>query len=253
MRSLSSQFAKILFGFLLLPAFASANDVIFTTVFYDDGGQVYVGLKKGEGDSAESQVITFPYPLGDRIQIPLPEEIKNRDVVGLIPEKNKLFVLTHSSRSAKDGPMLHVFDKDQNKWKKIGQAVCPVFQKVTLTSRGMTFSCENGTRKTRKGIQTNMIGKTINYTGGERLFRNGVWRFPEFMWRYKGVTLLLEGPAPAWDRLRIKAAEGERVLKAEDFFQLPAPPHIENAAPPAPSPAAPGTPADSSAAPHGES
>lgn len=240
MRSLSSQFFKIFTGLLLLPAFAAANDVTFTTVFYDDGGQVYVGLKKGSDEHAESQVITFPYPLGDRTQIPLPEEIKNRDVVGLIPEKNKLFVLTHSARTEKDGPMLHVFDKDQNKWKKVGQVACPSFTKVKLSSRGMQFSCEAGTRKTRKGPKSIMVQKTINY-GSDRLFRNGTWRFPEFMWRYKGVLLTLEGPAPAWDKLRIKAAEGERLLKAEDFFQLPAPP-VEQAAP-----APPAAPAEASA------
>ena len=220
-----------------------ANDVTFTTVFYDDGGQVYVGLKKGSDENAESQVITFPYPLGDRTQIPLPDEIKNRDVVGLIPEKNKLFVLTHSSRTEKDGPMLHVFDKDQNKWKKVGQVACPSFTKVKLTSRGMTFSCEAGVRKTRKGPKSIMVQKTIHY-GSDRLYRNGTWRFPEFMWRYKGVLLTLEGPAPAWDKLRIKAAEGERLMKAEDFFQLPEPP-VEQVAP------APAAPSDATAT-HGE-
>lgn len=222
---------KIL-GFLLLalPRLAAAEDVNFTTVFYDDGGQVYVGLRKGTGDTAESQVITFPYPMGDRTQIPLPEEIRNRDVVGLIPEKQKLFVLTHSSKTAKDGPMLHVFDKDHNKWKKVGSVTCPSFTKVKLSSRGMTFSCEAGSYKTRKGMKTHMVNKTIAY-GADRLFRNGVWRFPEFMWRYKGVLLTLEGPAPDWDKLRIKAAEGEKLLKASDLFQLPAPPAADHIAP----------------------
>lgn len=224
---------------------ASAEEVIFTTVFYDDGGQVYVGLKKGSGETAESQVLTFPYPMGDRIQIPLPEEIKGRDVVGLIPEKNKLFVLTHGATSAKDGPMLHVFDKDHNKWKKVGKVECPSFTKVKLDSRGMTFSCEVGTRKTRKGTKSVMASKTIRY-GADRLFRNGVWRFPEFMWRYKGVTLLLEGPAPAWDKLRIKAAEGERIIHANELFQLPAPPSAEQIAPATPAKAPEEAPATES-------
>jgi hypothetical protein len=221
---------KFVFATLFLPLLALADGTTFTTVFYDDGGQVYVGLKNGKGDEGRAQIITFPYPMGDRTQIPLPDEIVHRDVIGLIPEKDKLFVLTANGGGAKDGPMLHVFDKERNTWKKVGKIECASFTKVTLSSHGMKFSCETGVRKTRKGPKSIMTPKTIAY-GSDRLFRNGVWRFPEFMWRYKGVLLTLEGPAPDWDKLRIKAAEGERLLNADDLFQLPAPPKASEIAP----------------------
>ena len=222
---------SILWLALTPPTFAS--DAIFTTVFYDDGGIVYVGLKKEEGGKSESQVITFPFQGGARTRIPLPEEITNRDVIGLIPEKQKVFVLTHGSSSEKDGPMLHVFDNEKHTWKKLGQLACPAFTKAKLTSRSMTFYCETGAVKTRRGRKRQgVVAKTISYKG-ERLYRSGTWRFPEFMLRYKQVTLLLEGNAPTWDRLRLKSADGDRVLHANEVFQLPAP---------APAPAAPASP-----------
>jgi hypothetical protein len=229
------------------PSFAIASDAIFTTVFYDDGGQVYVGLKKEEGGKSESQVITFPFQGGARTRIPLPEEITNRDVIGLIPEKQKVFVLTHGSTSEKDGPMLHVFDNEKHTWKKLGQIACPAFTKAKLTSSSMTFYCETGKTYRKRGETRMRVGpKTISYKG-ERLYRNGTWRFPEFMLRYKGVSLLLEGNAPTWDRLRLKSADGDRVLHANEVFQLPAPaptpvPAVN------PAPAAPAAEGETSAA-----
>jgi hypothetical protein len=202
-----------------LPSFAS--EPFFTTVFYDDGGIVYAGLKKEEGGKIESQVITFPFAGGARTKIPLPEEITGRDVIGLIPEKKKLFVLTHKSATEKDGPMLHVFDSTNNKWKKLGQLACPAFTKAKLYHNHMVFYCET-TVKRRGRKRLGVVAKSISY-GSERLYRNGTWRFPEFMLRYKGVSLLLEGNAPNWDNLRLKSSEGERVLHANEVFQLPAP------------------------------
>lgn len=216
---------KLFAFFLLLPSLARADGTFFTTVFYDDGGIVYVGLKREAEGKKETQVITFPFGGGERTRIPLPAEIENRDVIGLIPEKKKVFVLTHGSESEKDGPMLHIFDTENGQWKKQGQLACPSFTKVKMTSRAMTFFCEQTTPPTRRNKKggRSVVAKSISY-GKDRLYRNGTWRFPEFMLRYKGVSLHLEGDAPNWNKLRLKPLEGdERVLKAEEVFQLPTP------------------------------
>ena len=65
----------LLLALTALPAFAETVPTFtFTTVFYDDGGNVYVGLKHAEGDKFESQVISFPFPpMGTRTKIPLPD------------------------------------------------------------------------------------------------------------------------------------------------------------------------------------
>lgn len=210
---------------LLSPLPSAAADAYFTTLFYDDGGIVYVGLKKEENGAQESQLITFPFEGGERVRIPLPPEIANRDVIGLIPEKKKVFVLTHGSTSEKDGPMLHVFNRDDNSWKKLGQLACPAFTKAKLSSTAMVFFCETGNVTQRRGKRrgSGVVAKSISY-GKDRLYRNGTWRFPEFMLRYKGVSLLLEGNAPTWDRLRLKSKEGvDRVFQANEIFQLPPP------------------------------
>lgn len=200
-----------------------AGDINFTTVFYDDGGVVYVGLKHGDG-AGESQIISFPYPpLGDRTKIPLPDEIAHRDVAGLIPDRHKLFVLTTGSGEKGDGPMLHLYDQKKNDWKKIGKVDCPVFTKVKLSATRMEFFCETG-KKTRKGKPI-VTAKSL-YFGHERIYRAGTWRFPEFMLRYKGVMLLLQGQAPTWDKLRLKSDKDDRLIKAEDLFDLPNSPVI---------------------------
>jgi len=210
-----------LFTILILfaPQVWAAPDVHFTTVFLDDEGVVYVGVKRGDnpGDSA---VISFPFSSGVRTNIPLPDEIAHRDVIGLITEKKKLFVVTNGNGEAGDGPMLHVYDRGRSHWSKVGQVVCPTFTKVTLKASQMIFSCEVG--KSRRG-KTHVQRKAISLRK-DRIYRNGVWRFPEFMLRYKGRNVLLEGPAPVWDKLRLRTDEGEqRTISAEDLIQLPLP------------------------------
>ena len=210
---------------LLLPLPASAGNAQYTTLFYDDGGVVYVGLKRENEGKVESQVISFPFEGGARTRIPLPKEIETRDVIGLVPEKKKLFVLTQDSSLAKDGLMLHVFDGQNGSWKKLGQLSCPSFTKAKLTSTKMVFSCETDiVRNTKRGKSNTVVAKILSY-GKERLYRTGTWRFPEFMLRYKRVNLLLEGNAPNWNRLRLKSEEGvDRISPADELYQLPPPP-----------------------------
>lgn len=217
----------LLLGIISAPAFAAGN-FIFTTVFYDDGGNVYVGLKHSEGDKTESQVISFPFPpMGTRTKIPLPDEVAHRDVIGLIPDREKLFVLTNSTEDKPQGPMLHLFDQKKNEWKKIGKVDCPSFTKVKLSSTQMTFYCEvnvapSKSKRHHRRNRTPVVAKTLSF-GKERIFRSGTWRFPEFLLRYKGMNLLLEGDAPNWDKLHLKSSEEDRLIKAEDMFDLPAP------------------------------
>ena len=67
------------------------------------------------------------------------------------PLEDIRFVLTHVATNEKDGPMLHVFDREKHTWKKVGQVICPVFTKAKLTSYSMTFSCETGKTFRKRG------------------------------------------------------------------------------------------------------
>lgn len=199
---------------LLLPLSASAAPPHFTTVFFDDGGIVYVGVKNAVNDA---MIVSLPFASGDRTLIPLPQDANRRDVIGLIPEKSKLFVITTG-----DGTVLmHVYDRAKNSWTRLGKVNCPSFTKARLAASRITFSCEVG--KTKKG-KTRVQQKVISY-GRERLYRTGIWRFPEFLLRHKGKVAVLEGDAPNWDTLRLRASmDDERTITASDLLQLPLPP-----------------------------
>lgn len=216
----------LFFLLLSLPAFsAPENQAHFTTVFFDDEAVVYAGLRQGDG---ESRVVALPFSTGERTIIPLPPEAAKNDVIGLVtedlprrthPRVKKLFVLSASPT----GPMLHVFDRTTNQWRKKGQVNCPSFTKVRLTSRSFSFSCEVG--KARKG-KARVQSKAIAL-GKDAVNRTGVWRFPEFLLRHKGRVAILEGPAPNWDRLRLRdndENETERTITASDLLKLPLPP-----------------------------
>ncbi len=214
---------------LLLPpsAAADAADAHFTTVFLDDEGVVYTGIKSGE-QSGESAVVSFPFNSGVRTNIPLPAEIFHREVIGLLTEKQKLFVITNGNGEKDDGPMLHVYNRGNGLWSKVGKVACSTFTKVTLRPTQMVFSCEVG--KSKRG-KTHMERKTIHLKH-ERIYRGGVWRFPEFMLRYKGRTVLLEGSAPFWDKLRLRSdSEGQRTITAKELLQLPLPGDATNLLP----------------------
>jgi hypothetical protein len=205
--------------FLSFASIAKAAPARFTTVFLDDEGVVYAGIKHGEPEVSE--VVSFPFQAGERTNIPLPATIANRDVIGLLTEKEKLFVLTAPVSNAEDdGPLLYVYNRDLGKWNKVGGIECPTFTKVTMKSTQMIFSCEVG--KSRKG-KTHIIRKTISLRKNP-IFRRGVWRFPEFLLRYKGRTVLLEGSAPNWDRIRLRSPDNvERSIAADDLLHLPLP------------------------------
>lgn len=216
---------KALFLLLLLPFTAympaHAEKARFTTVFLDDEGFVYVGVKHG-GENGLSEIITFPFDSGSRTSIPLPAEITQRDVIGLITEKHKMFVVTNHIGEANDGPTVHVYDRDHHKWSKIGHVVCPVFTRVMLKPTQLIFSCEAGT-KGRKG-KTKIARKTISLKKDRIYHRSGSLIFPEFMLHFHGRTLMLEGEAPNWDRLRLRSDSGERTITADSLAQLPLPP-----------------------------
>lgn len=209
----------ILFSFIFsLSALAETN--YFTTVFYDDGGTVYVGLKK-EGENSGSNIVSFPIAGGSKTVIALPKEISHREISGLIPDREKLFVLTTGKEEKFDGPMLHLFNQKKQEWKKVGQIQCPAFTSVKLSATRMVFYCEIPGKVNKLGLPR-VKPKILSY-GKERLYRGGVWRFPEFMLRYRGVSLLLEGNAPHWERLRLKSESGERLFQSQDLLDLPVP------------------------------
>ncbi|MGZ3651344.1 MAG: hypothetical protein ACXVB9_10795 [Bdellovibrionota bacterium] len=206
---------KLFFLLFLLPLAAHAEKARFTTVFLDDEGVVYVGVKHGDS----SEILSIPFKSGERTSIPLPSAITSRDVVGLITEKQKLFVLTTHIGEKDDGPMLHVYDRDKSRWSMVGKVICPVFTKVTLKPTQMIFSCEVG--KSRKG-KVHVTRKVIALKH-DRIFRRGNLLFPEFLLHYKGKTVMLEGEAPNWDTLRLRSEDGERTISADDLGQLPLP------------------------------
>ncbi len=210
-----------LLALLFFPVASGAAAPHFTTVFFDDEGVVYAGLKNTVGDAL---VISFPFHSGDRTVIPLPADTSRGDVIGLLTEKAKLFVLT----SVSDHLHFHVYDRDKSSWTPLGKVLCPSFTKARLSSKRITFSCEVG--KTKRG-KTRVSQKSISY-GKERLYRKGIWRFPEYLLRHKGRVAVLEGYGPLWESLRMRTANDERTITASDLLRIPLPPKVDAPASP---------------------
>ena len=108
--------------FFMLSISAFAKETEFTTVFYDDAGTVYAGLKqyqdKKVSDLFEAQVVHFPFPKGDVENLNLPEVVQEHDVVGILPDREKLFIISHQSEVIKGGPTVHLYNSKKKKWKE---------------------------------------------------------------------------------------------------------------------------------------
>lgn len=211
----------LLFSFLTVFAHAVEIPTYFTTLFYDDGGIVYVGLKtkQDEASDSQAQLVSFPFIGGEKTKIELPPELRTRSIVGVIPDRKKVYVISQDEESAQKSLMLHIHDLDQEVWKKLGQMACPTFTKVKTAAKAITVYCErkSAPTKNKKKARSSGVQAKVFSLGKERLYRRGTWRFPEFLLRYKGVTLILEGNAPYWSNLRLKSPDGERIIKAEDL------------------------------------
>lgn len=201
-----------LFFFLLLAPVNAWADPIYTTLFYDGEGVVYLGLKKEKDKNSEAKIVYFQYPEGERTHIELPQYIAHRSVIGVLPDREKLFVITNGE----DSPRLDLYNRKKKTWKKIGAIKCASFTSVRIAYSSLTFACETGV-VTRKG-KVKTKAKVISL-GRERLFRSGRMRFPEFLLRFKGIALILEGNAPTWERLRLKEdGKKDQVIQAKEFY-----------------------------------
>lgn len=197
--------------FFALQAFAS--DPIFTTVFYDGEGVVHVGLK----NDSESRIASFTYPDGAPNHVSLPEEIRARTVIGVIPDREKLFVLSQSADHNDKTTRLDLYNQAAKNWKKIGAVDCIAFTKVRISVDRLVFACEWKMHRGRLRVRNKELR-----LGKERLYRTGIMRFPEFLLRYKSLAFILEGSAPSWDKLRIKnEGEADRVIPAGELFGAP--------------------------------
>lgn len=206
--------------FFLFSLSAWAKETEFTTVFYDDAGTVYVGIKQmdkiQEEEKISSQVAHFPFPRGDVTNLFPPDEAGKKDIIGILPDREKIFVISHKSEEKQGGPSLHLYNSKKKTWKRIGKVVCPTVTKVKLGITNMVFFCET----TSKKGQTRTTPKVIRM-GKDRLYRTGYVRIPEFLLRYKKAMLVLEGNAPHWKKLRIKnMGEKDVIYRADNLFKI---------------------------------
>lgn len=198
---------------------AYAEDItMFTTIFYDDGGIVYTGVKQiKENRPALSKVVMLPYPAeGSSSTLVLPDEVSTHDVIGLLPEREMLYVLTQDYENPQGNLTLHSFNKKTESWKRLGRTKCHAFTKIKLSHDRITAFCEM--KQKSKKAKMHVVGYPFRL-GRNRIYRTGSIRFPEFLLRYKGVNLLLEGKAPTWEKLHIKSEDSNKSYLAADFFQ----------------------------------
>ena len=204
---------RIIISFLILFFSYSAHaatDSFFTTVAYDGKNSLFLGWKKDDKEEIISKVLEYKIDDKTSHQISLPEGLNKSDVVGIIPDADNIAILTYKPEDKT--PRVHVLKRSTNTWKEKGKAPCLSFAKITLMKSRLVFHCESlnrrgKTRITRKNLE---LGK-------DRIDLRGFVRVPDFLIRYKGLQVFLEGMAPYWEKMRIRKDEVDTFVSASDF------------------------------------
>lgn len=131
---------------------------------------IYAGVKNEEkGMELKSHLLEVKVKDLSSRKINLPSDIDTREIVGLIPAKDHLVVITQNTRGGGDKPLIHSFSSTYNNWKKIGEIDCISFADVKVTSSSLEFSCEQTTpegevKKVTKKIDTKLSLKAQELT-----------------------------------------------------------------------------------------
>lgn len=206
----------------IIPCTLVCAAAVLTTVSYDGREFLYIGAKKqDEGQNASSAVAVVSSKDFGHELILLPDSISKRDVIGVIPEGQKIFVLTQITSSQDDGPLLSVYNRESKKWKDIQSVDCPIFTKVGFRKKELVFYCERLTKRGKSKVR-----KKVLSLGSERIHRKGSMRFPEFLIRHRKLDISLEGLALSWDRLHIKKETEDKVLPAAELYAVVATPAV---------------------------
>lgn len=133
--------AVLVFLFLVSGS-ALAADPVFTTVAYDND-QLYTGVKLRDPEKPIASIAVIDAKSGTHENISLPDEISKRDIIGIIPESDRIFVLTQdTSKAPGDAPLLYVFHKGKAQWKKLSSVDCPVFSNAKLMPKAMVSAAK---------------------------------------------------------------------------------------------------------------
>lgn len=183
----------------------------FTTVSYDGEKLLYLGIRNQ--NEPGSWLVEYDHAAGSHKAVKIPDDLPQRDVIGIIPEGDTLFVLTNNPDST-ENPRLWTFQRASGSWKELAKAPCPGFAKITLGKSHLVFHCEMGL--TRRG-KTKYQRKPL-FLSKERIHLRGFVRVPDFLIRHKGLSVFLEGAAPYWEKMRIRLGEDEKFVTASSLI-----------------------------------
>lgn len=137
----------------------------FTNVTQLDNA-IYAGVKSVEPEmEMESYLIEVNVKDLSSKKVSLPSDIVNREIVGLVPARDHLIVITQNTRGGGDRPLIHSLAQNSKSWKQIGEVDCISFANINVTSTFLEFSCEETSpkgevKKVNKQIDTKILLKS---------------------------------------------------------------------------------------------
>lgn len=137
---------------LLLSTVACAQTPVFTTLG-SSGKTIFAGVKKElKGQEPETYLLEVSSEKLSSQKVTLPVELIHREVVALFSsDKNQLLVMTQRTVEQGDKPLLHSYNILTKTWKKVGEADCPSFAKLSVQKDSITLSC----------VETNAAGDEV--------------------------------------------------------------------------------------------
>lgn len=170
------------------------------------GQHFFVGtLTTLNGMEPESGFLKVEANTGKRVMIELPSDLRDREIVAMLPTKTGLYVVTQYTIEQGDKPLVHHFASASGVWKKIGEIDCPAFAMIHSAKNALTFECEEltDTEKTPPKKKKIALLKKIEAPVREL-------KLPQIQDKANGREVKLLGAPFEWNALKVKSGSKEK-------------------------------------------
>ncbi|OFZ20666.1 MAG: hypothetical protein A2X94_04095 [Bdellovibrionales bacterium GWB1_55_8] len=171
---------------------------------------VFAGtLKTTSGMEPESAFWKINLRTGTTSSIELPAELRDREIVGILPAKQGVYVISQYTIEQGDQPLVHHFDTGPGRWKRVGQVDCPAFSVIHSSKKDLTFECEelDESGKTMPKKKSLALLKQFPVTARDL-------KIPQTQDAAASREVRLQGTPFEWDSLKVRLDKKEKTYDA---------------------------------------
>jgi hypothetical protein len=209
--------SSFVFTFAYFPQALSATSKTIsslTAVAVSSAERVYVGakLQPKSFELLSSLVEVNAKTLRIRT-IQLPKSLRSREILAIIPLKDRFYLLTQWAIEQGDYPILHRYDQLTGSWQQIGSIECSTFDLIQLNHDQLTVSCKTETKDgTIQRMNKRLALGSFGTTDVLEI------QIPQLKDSRKKTSAALIGAPYHWDKLQIVSKGRKHTLSSQKIL-----------------------------------